>query len=156
MKILVVYYSRTGTTKTVAEEIKKELNCDIDEITDDVDRKGPIGYLLSGKEATLKQLTKIKTKKDPSKYELIIIGTPVWSFTMSTPIRSYISKYKEKFKNVAFFCTLSGSGSEKTLKDMEILSKKFTKHKLSLKTLDVKNNNYEEKLKKFIKEIHLS
>lgn len=156
MKTLVVYYSRTGTTKKIARDIRKEFNCDIEEIIDTKDRNGPLGYLMAGKDATLKKLTKIRTKKDPSKYDLIIIGTPVWAFTMSSPVRTYISAFRDKFKKIALFCTMGGSGDEKTLKDMEILAKKFAKAKLSLKTLDVQNNNYMDKLKKFIKELKFS
>ena len=104
MKPLVVFYSRTGTTKKVAESLKKLLKCDSEEILDVKSRKGPIGYLMSGREASMKKLARIKeTKKNPSFYDIVLIGTPVWAGTMSTPVRTYISQNKVNFKKVAFF-----------------------------------------------------
>jgi hypothetical protein len=36
---------------------------------------------------------------------MVAIGTPVWNHTMSTAIRTYLTKYKDIFRKVAFFCT---------------------------------------------------
>jgi len=65
MKTLVVYYSRTGTTKTVGKAIAKELKADSDEIIDLKNRLGPVNYIIAGKDATLRKLTKIKVKRNP-------------------------------------------------------------------------------------------
>ena len=78
MKALVVYYSRKGRTKKVAETISNIISCDIEEIADTKDRTGLLGYIHSGRQAMKKKLTAIKnTEKEPSKYDLVIIGTPV-------------------------------------------------------------------------------
>jgi flavodoxin len=105
-RVLVVYYTRTGQTKGVAEDIAKRLGCDIEEIFDTKKRGGPLGFLSAGKDAGDESLTKIKEPKcDPSAYDLVIIGTPVWNNTISTPIRTYISMKKDKIANAAFFIT---------------------------------------------------
>jgi flavodoxin len=125
MKTLVVFYSRTGTTKRVGEEIAKALKSDVEEIKDLAgNRLGIKGWIISGKESSLKKLPLIKKiERDLSKYDLVIIGTPVWAFTMASPIRTFIKVYKNEFKNVAFFCTHEG-GPKNTLKNMEELSGK--------------------------------
>lgn len=41
MKILIVFYSRTGTTRKVAHELQKSLKADIEELFDK-NRSGPI------------------------------------------------------------------------------------------------------------------
>ena len=152
MKTLVVYYSRTGTTKKVAQDISKILKCDKEEIQDIKSRKGVIGYLISGREAMTKKLAEIKeTKKDPSKYDLVIIGTPVWAYNMSSPVRTYITK--NKFKKIAFFCTMGGSGDKPTFKKMEELCNKKPKATLTLKTKEVMDNKHIEKLKEFLKSL---
>lgn len=150
-KILVVYYSRTGTTRKVAEDIKTKLNCEIDEIIDKKDRMGPIGYMLAGKDATLRDFTDIQYSINPDEYDLILIGTPVWAFTMSTAIRTYISENKDKFKEVAFFCTQSSSGSDGTFKDMQELCGKQPIALLELTTKEVMKGDFEEKTDEFIK-----
>jgi flavodoxin len=154
MKILVAYYSRTGTTKKVAEAFSKLLKCDSEQILDVKSRAGPLGYMKSGKEATLKKLALIKpTKKDPKKYDLVVIGTPVWAFTMSSPIRTYISGNKDLFKKVAFFCTMGGSGGKGTFKDMETLCDKSPIRTMSLKTKEVLDQKYLPSVKEFIKKM---
>jgi len=123
-KTLVVYYSRTGTTKILANLLAKKLNANIDEITDLSKRLGMIGWLTSGKDATQKKLTRIEYKKDPSKYDLVIIGGPVWSGTVSPAIRAYLTKEKENMSKVAFFSTAGSLKSVGALKTMEELTKK--------------------------------
>ena len=114
MRALVVFYSRTGNTKRTAEEISKTLNADVEELYDAKDRKGTTGWILSGMDARLKRKANLrKTEKDPSLYDLVILGTPTWAHTLSTPIRSYIHQNSNTFKKVAFFVT-SGFGSIKS------------------------------------------
>ncbi|MFA5176063.1 MAG: hypothetical protein WC413_02290 [Candidatus Nanoarchaeia archaeon] len=155
MKTLVIFYSRTGTTKKIAENISKKLKCDIEEIFDCENRVGVKGYIKSGKQATLKKLTKLKdTNKDPSIYDLVIIGTPIWAWNMCCPIRTYITKNKEHLRKVAFFCTMGGSGANRTFKCMEKLCNKKSVACLKLKTKDVINNNYSEKVKEFTEKLN--
>jgi len=49
MKALVVFYSRTGTTKQVAEALAQSLNCDSEELIDTKKRSGPLGFLSAGR-----------------------------------------------------------------------------------------------------------
>jgi menaquinone-dependent protoporphyrinogen IX oxidase len=48
---------------------------------------------------------KISFKKDPSKYDLVVIGSPVWAFHIPPFTKAYLKK--NKFNKVAFFCTYS-------------------------------------------------
>ena len=73
-KTLIVYYSRTGITKKLAEALHDVIDSDIEELIDIKDRSGAIGYLLAGKEATLKKLTTIKEPKlNPANYDILLI-----------------------------------------------------------------------------------
>ena len=154
MKILVVYYSRTGTTKKVAETIASDLKCDSEEIIDTKNRSGFWGYLKSGRDAMKKRLTILEPiKKTPDSYDLVIIGTPIWAWNVSAPVRTYIVQNADKFKKVAFFCTMGGSGDVKAFKEMESISGKKPIATLGLRQADVKNDTYKEKVSKFIEEI---
>jgi len=121
-KILVTFYSKDGHAKKVGEKITNNLDADMDQIIDlkDRDRK-IIGWLIAGKDAGTKNLTQIKHRADPSKYDLVIIGTPVWAWTVTPAIRTYLSE--NKLNKVAFFCTCGGQPG-KTFAEMESLSKK--------------------------------
>lgn len=105
-KILVVYYSRTGNTKRVAEDIAKGLNADMEEIVDTKKRSGLFGFIIAGKDATQKKPADIKEmQKNPAGYDIVIIGTPVWAWTITPAVRAYAMKYGSSIKQAAFFCT---------------------------------------------------
>ncbi|MDX9913906.1 MAG: flavodoxin [Candidatus Moranbacteria bacterium] len=153
-KILVTYYSRTQTTRKVAENLAEKLGADIEEVKDTVDRTGVKGYWFSGKDATLRKLTVLeKSEKNLSDYNMVIIGTPIWSWNMSVPVRTYITENKDKFPDVAFFCTMGGSGNERAFKEMsEIIGKKPISI-LALKTVEVVKNSAKEKIEEFVKSL---
>lgn len=150
---LIVYYSRTGITKKLADFVANKIGVTTEEIKDTVSRTGAVGYLLAGKDATLRRLTKIETPKlNPADFDLVIIGTPVWAWTMSTPIRTYLEEYKSQFKEVAFFCTMGGNGDKKAFKEMEEIIGKKPTATLALKTKEVVDNNF-AKADKFCAEL---
>ena len=60
MSDLVVYYTRTNTTKNVASIIKDELDADVLEVIDKKNRQGPIGYLRGGLDAIRSKKTSIE------------------------------------------------------------------------------------------------
>jgi len=159
MKTLIVYYSRTGVTKKVAEILKARLadlayDCDIEEIVDTKDRKGPMGYMMGGRDALREYLTEIKpTTKNAVNYELVIIGTPVWASNMAPAIRTYISAQKDKIKKVALLATYGGSGYEKTFKRLGDLVGVQPLATLDLKTADVMQDKIEEKMNEFVKKL---
>jgi flavodoxin len=153
MKQLVVYYSRTGTTRKIAEAIVEVLKCDVEEIRDLKNRAGILGWLSSGMDATLKRLTKIeKLEKTPELFDVTIIGTPVWNNTVSTPVRTYILEYRNRFKQVAFFCTQYGSKSN-ALKDMESLCSKKPVATLMLRKKQVETGEYMDVVRQFCAQI---
>jgi flavodoxin len=153
MKTLVVFYSRSGNTRKLALEIKKCLKADLDEIKS-IDRKGAWGFLMAGKDSVFNKTIDIKYKKDPSKYNLVVIGTPVWTYTMAPAIRTYLIQNKGKFKKVAFFCTMNSSGDKITFKNMERLSKKpvATLSALTWFYRNLKKCECSDKIKKFCRE----
>lgn len=154
MKSLVVYYSRTGLTRKVAEKLVAALGADKEEIIDKTNRSGVIGYLRSGKEAVKKTLADIELAKiDPSGYDLVVIGTPVWAANMASPVRTYLTNQKDKLKRVAFFATQGGTASYETHDNMAELVGLKSVGSLVVVSRDVANNKYQEKLDKFVKEI---
>jgi len=150
MGALVVYYSRTGNTKKIGEAIASLLDADVEQIDDVKSRKGTLGYVRSGREATMKSLPEItNVKKRPVDYDLVVIGTPVWAFTMASPIRTYITGHKDDFKKVAFFATEGGRGAENAFKEMEKIIGKKPEAVVVFKEKEVKEQNYVNKVNEF-------
>ena len=157
MNALVAYYSRTGTTRKVAEELTFLLKCVSEEIHDNKNRKGILGYLSAGADATSKKLTKLeKVNNDPASYDIVIIGTPTWSHTLSTPIRTYLIQYKDSFKKVAFFCTYQYT-DDNPFEEMESLCGKTPVATLRLhRKKEVKGDQYIKKAEEFVDRLAIS
>lgn len=116
---LIVYYSGTGKTKKVCEKLQEMLNCDIEAIKDNTKRTGVLGFVKSGFQAFRGLTCDIEpAKTDSSKYDMVILATPVWAGHVSSPVRTYAYDNKQKFKSVAFLCTQKGNGNDKVFDDL--------------------------------------
>jgi len=109
-----------------------------------------LGYLGSLVEALRQVPSRIgAASKDPSIYDLIVIGTPVWATSVSSPVRAYLLANKPKLPAVAFFCTLSGAGADRALGQMQELAGKHPIACLSVKARDVASTTYEPRVTTF-------
>lgn len=127
MKSLVVYYSRTGNTRFVAEKIAEKLNADVEELIDKKKRSGIIGWLGAGKDATRKKETAIvQTKYPTSDYDLIILGNPVWNKRLPPAMRTYLNRNDISENKIALFNTNGSDENENTFSTMMELAKNQT------------------------------
>jgi flavodoxin len=124
MKALVVYYSKSGNTRRVAEEIQKALGADAEELVEiGTKRSGFFGFLFAGRDAMRGRPSKIESaKKRPADYDLVFVGSPVWGWNLVPAVRSYLATGDLKGKPVAFFCTMGSSGDAKTFASMRELA----------------------------------
>jgi flavodoxin len=150
MKALVVYYSRTGNTRKVAHEIAGAFGADIEEIREKADRGGIIGWLGAGKDASEKKPAELlPSGKKPEEYDLIVVGTPIWAFTLPPPIRTWLDANKGKVKKFAAFCTCGGSGGEKNFAEMETVLGMKTVAKMCVFERELKMMEYKGKISEF-------
>ena len=109
MKSLVVYYSRSGNARFVAQTIAAELGSDVEEVVDLKNRGGVLGFLSGGFDATRGKETKIgETKKSPADYDLVVVGTPVWGSRPTPAIRTYLRRNNFSGLKVALFFAQGG------------------------------------------------
>lgn len=124
MKTLVVLYSRHNHTRMVGQEIAKKIGADIEEIQDTKDRSKLFGWFQGAFDEELRTPTKIKpTTKDVSRYDLVIIGTPIWDGIVPA-VKAYLEQNKTKFRKVAFFITFGGSAENASFVMSKIVNKK--------------------------------
>jgi flavodoxin len=153
-KCLVAYYSRTGTTRQVAEAVAKELGADLEEIVDRKKRRGPMGFVIGGKDAATKKLTEIdEPRSDPASYALVVIGTPVWAGTMCPAVRTYITRVKDTLPDVAFILTTGGSGVSRTFADMAELCGKEPVAQMGLTAKQVRKEDCSARVKEFVGQV---
>ena len=110
MKSLVIYFTRSGNTTKVAEEIAAALGADIELLKDDVKRGGPVGFLKSGREAKSGAMVNLKPlAHDPTTYDLVVVGTPVWARMVSSPVNTFLRTVNRGNARLAWFCTVGAS-----------------------------------------------
>lgn len=120
-KRLVVYYSLSGNTKSIAEKIASNLGADIQRIVPKQKYNYGSAATLGGIQIASKRKPKIHEMKiDMEYYDEVIIGTPVWWFTLTPPVRTFLDSYNFTGKKVRLFSTHQGSNG-KTFSDMEKL-----------------------------------
>jgi flavodoxin len=120
-KVLVLYYSQTSNTKTVATEIATRLNADIEEITlvepYDTAFQATIDRCKADREKGI--LPEIKPLKlNVADYDTIFLGYPIWFGTYAPPIASLLDKVDLSGKWVMPFCTFGSGGLESSVKDL--------------------------------------
>src|SRR5512146_242084 len=91
IRALVAFYSRTGVTRLIAHQLARRLGADLLHIRDVRPRDGMLGYMRSALEAMHVTLPEIAHSViDPSDYELVVLGTPVWASHVSSPVRRFL------------------------------------------------------------------
>ncbi len=153
MKVLVVYYSRTGTTRKLAQKLSVQLNADIEEVVDKKNRSGLIGWLYGGRDGMKRIPTEIDPiKNNPSDYDVVLIGGPLWGFKGIAPAsRTYLLQNKDKIKQVAFFMTRAGkSPSSPALDDLKEVYGKAVIATLDLRQKELESTEAAEEINSFV------
>lgn len=122
MRVLVVYYSRSGHTKELAQRLARMLRGTLMPITGPQSRTGPAGYVRSVIEVLAGSDVAISPpREDPRLFDLVLIGGPVWASRPASPVATFVRRYRQRLRRVAFFCTAGGSGEERALAELERL-----------------------------------
>ena len=120
-KVLVLYYSQTSHTQTVAQEIQKAIGADMEEIlcVNPYDGTYQETIARAGEERAQGILPEIEPiKADLSKYDIIFLGYPVWYGTMAPPMASLLEQVDFSGKKLVPFCTFGSGGLQSSSEDL--------------------------------------
>ena len=151
---LVVYYSLTGHTRQIAEAIAAAHDADLEVIEDTFNRDTGLGRPRSAVEGLLGLRSSITPPKhDPSEYDLVVVGTPVWIVRLSSPVRAYLSQQRASLERVAFFCTQGGIGGKWAFQNMAKVSGQRPIARMIISGRALNTSAAEEKIAQFMSEI---
>ena len=122
-KMLVVYYSQTSNTKSVAKEIATRIGADIEEIVPLELYDGDFQATIErGKreldEGTYPEIQPLKA--DVANYDVVFIGYPIWFGTYAPPVITWLNQVDLSGKKVVPFCTFGSGGLESSVKDLAV------------------------------------
>ena len=128
---VVIYFSATGTTKTVAERIAKASNSEIIEIipkekytSADLDYNSDCRANREQNDSKSRPL--IENTIDISKYDTIYLGYPIWWGTIPKIILTLLDTYDFTGKTIIPFCTSGSSGISGSVDDLRKYNSKLT------------------------------
>lgn len=116
-KILVAYFSATGTTQKVANELGNIFDATVFEIepvepytTEDLDWRDSTSRSTIEMKKDTSIRPQIKNKvPDIAQYDIILLGYPIWWYVAPTIINTFIEENNLKGKTVYCFATSGGS-----------------------------------------------
>lgn len=125
-KALVAYFSATGNTKKVAENLAKALNADIYEI------KPAVPYTaddLNWRDKTSRSSVEMSNESSRpemggndisvKEYDVIYLGFPIWWGTAPRIVKTFLEKHDFSNKKIVLFATSGSSGMGNTAEDLK-------------------------------------
>lgn len=96
---LVVFFSRKKFTKKIAYERANQLKAEVLELQTKERTEGDLGFWWCGRFAMHRwRMETLPLTKDLSKYNKIIVVTPIWVFKMCAPVRDFLYRYLDEIK----------------------------------------------------------
>lgn len=153
-KKLVLYFSESGSTKAVAEELQKQTGADIEAIECVEPYSGNFQETIQRNQREREKgetpaLKPLKTKV--ADYDVIFLGYPIWGGVYASPIASLLQEQDFAGKTIIPFCTFGSGGlntSSEALK--QALPKATIKNGYGVRTARVAAA--EKELDRFLKE----
>lgn len=123
-KVLIVYYSRSGNTRVMAQTIHSLTGGDIVEL--ETVRPYPEEYRpttdQAKKELEANFYPPLKVAVgDISAYDVVFVGSPSWWGTFASPVRGFLARHDFSGKKIIPFITHEGSGLGKSVSDLKSL-----------------------------------
>lgn len=111
--VLIVYFSTTGTTKSVAKKIQKETNGTLIRLQPQKAYTKNYSKFLDvamDEQESDKRPALATTIKNIKQYDIILLGFPIWHGKEPMLVRTFLEKHNLSGKTILPFCTSGGSG----------------------------------------------
>jgi flavodoxin len=153
-KILTVYYSDSGHTKKIADEITAALSTALERLSAPGLKPGFLGFVQRGWTAGFgRPVTLDAVRYRPADFDLVIVGSPLWAGHVSGPVRTYLLSNRDAFRQVAFFVSAGGVNTEGVFAEMEKLSGRAPLARLSVSDRHRSSGEDIARIQDFVNEI---
>ena len=116
-KVLVAYFSASGTTAHVAKELAQAAGADLYEIRPQVPyTKADLNWMDKKSRSSVEMRDKSRRPAladrdaDIAAYDTILLGFPIWWYVAPTIINTFLEAYDFSGKRIILFATSGGSG----------------------------------------------
>lgn len=128
-KTLIAYYTRSGNTEKLANQIKNFVGDDLFKI--EVVNEYPPSYQKVLKVSKLEIDNQFKPPiknlvENMDEYDIVFVGTPNWYSTIAPPVATFLSMHDLSEKTIIPFATHGGGGEARCLTDISKMSSQAT------------------------------
>lgn len=114
VKVLVAYFSYSGTTRNVANDLSERTGGDLFEITPQNGYSNV--YMESNSEIRNNERPALTDSiENMEEYDIVFVGYPVWWHATPAPINTFLESYDLTGKLIIPFCTSGGSDIDETM-----------------------------------------
>lgn len=116
MERVLIYYSLDGHTHYLAEQAQKLLGCDVYrlQLAKEYPAKGFAKYYTAGRNTVLRFPHTFKQPlPDLSRYDVVILATPIWAGRVCAPMYSYLKQAEFAHKDLYLIANCSGGDVSK-------------------------------------------
>lgn len=151
MRALVVYYSRTDTTRKAAQSLAEMLGADIAEIRCDRYTLGALGYMRAAFDSVrgARPAVQVPAAAD-AVYDLVVIAAPIWAGYPAAPMRSFLAGRKPHRGRVAVLLTHLGSPPDKAFALLDAELGRPADTTLALRQSDIQDGKASTELHEFV------
>lgn len=124
---LVAYFSATGTTARIAEQLSEAIGADLHEIKPETPyTNSDLDWHNANSRSSVEMKDKSSRPKitddklDISEYDVVFVGFPIWWYVAPTIINTFLEEHDFSGKTVVVFATSGGSAFGKTVDDLKV------------------------------------
>lgn len=153
-KVLVVFYSESGHTRQIADELAAPLGTSVERILAPDLPGGTWGFLLRVWQSLCGASARIaEPAQNPADYDLVLVGSPVRAGRIASPVRAYLRNSIGKRKEGAAFVSCSRGETNRALSEMNKLIAGRSIEHLSVCDDDRANGRDAGKIRDFVRAV---
>jgi len=121
LKTLVLYFTRTGNSKRIAQKISDRADAEIAEISDDKNWQGVWGFIKGGYHSSIWKTTnsRLTPALDLGVYNKVVVISPMWASNVAPAVFSLLLKEKDNIKELHLLIKSDGAPADASFAKIE-------------------------------------
>ena len=140
-KNLIVYYSRTGTARQVAELMAAQSGWQLAEVSDEYPRAGFLGDLRCMIEPPLDEV------------DQVVVLAPIWMRHLASPMRDFLADQSPFSANLSVICVMASRGAFSAMEEIARITSAIPAPVLALCQRDVLSGLSQQEISGFIEQV---
>ncbi|WP_197386447.1 flavodoxin family protein [Ralstonia pseudosolanacearum] len=153
-KNLIVYYSRTGTARQVAEQMAAQSGWQLAEVSDEYPRAGLLGDLRCVIETVFHKRAKYHYAGPPlTEVDQVIVMAPIWMGHLASPMRDFLADQSPFSANLSVICVMASRGAFTAVEEIARITASLPAPVLALCQRDVLSGLSQQEIAGFIEQV---